>query len=124
MLFCYMILGYLVSVFGGWLVVGGVMYLVRRQIGYPRPFYKPLDLWLGGVERAIATTLTIFAPNLLAAFVGGWVVLKMATNWQRSSEPNASQLGLAALIGSAFSFSVAIAVGLALYPASLAVIAR
>jgi hypothetical protein len=119
-----MILGYLVSVFGGWLVVGGVMYLVRRQIGYPRPFYKPLDLWLGGVERAIATTLTIFAPNLLAAFVGGWVVLKMATNWQRSSEPNASQLGLAALIGSAFSFSVAIAVGLALYPASLAVIAR
>jgi len=104
---------YILSLGGGWLIAGLAVYLMRKSIRIPREFFKVIDLWVGGTERAVATTLVLFAPHYLPGFIGGWVVLKFAANWQRQpNEPGVAQKSLAALVGSIFSFAVAIGAGL------------
>ena len=108
-----LVLAYAVSFFGGWLVAGTVVYFLRRGTDDPRPFVRPIDLWIGGLERAIATTLVIWAPPMLPAFIGGWMALKFAADWQRRPDDlKAARGSLIFLIGSTLSFAVAIGAGL------------
>jgi len=112
---CRLIGAYVPSVFGGFVVVGLLMALmretVRRRLKKWRfvpvrgkrkeQSFAPLDFWIGGTERAVATTLVAFAPSYLATFIGGWVALKFAANWKRQSDndPASAQGSLLFLIG-------------------------
>lgn len=117
---CSVLAAYFVSIFGGWLVAGACVYGMRQSIQSPREFFRWLDLWVGGTERAVATTFAIWAPHLLPAFAGGWIALKLALNWQRRSDPDVYRISLVALVGSVISFAIAIGVALVVHPASLA----
>ena len=110
---------YFVSIVGGWLATAVLLYVIRRTTGLRREFSTWMDFWLGGIERAIATTLVIGAPTLLPAFVGGWVAAKFAAHWQRASDDDVFQRSLVFLLGNAISFAVGIGVGLYFNPASL-----
>jgi hypothetical protein len=107
---------YVLSIGFGWLVAGIGVYLMRRSIGYPREFFRPLDIYVGGCERIVVTTLVMFAPKYVPVFIGGWIVLKFAANWERRTEPKANQASLVALVGSVLSFSAAILAGLIVNP--------
>jgi len=97
------------------------MYLsIGHNQGFSHWLFRWINLWVGGTERAIATTLVIWAPDILAGFVGGWVLLKVAANWQRRSGAEYGQRHLLALVGSAVSFAVAIAAGFLQRTSSLA----
>jgi hypothetical protein len=121
MLAAYYVGAYVLSVLGGYVLVGTCMYLMRRTVGLERPFFEWLDLYVGGTERLVATTLVILAPSYLPAFIGGWVVLKLASNWQRlpGENPKVRKGNLLALIGSVLSFTVAIGFGLLIHPEAL-----
>ena len=99
---------YLLSILGGWLIAGTFVYFMRKSIGKPRPFFRWLDVWLGGAERFVATTLILFQPRYLAPFIGGWVALKFAANWQRRQVDGVEQISQVSLVGSVISFAVAI----------------
>jgi hypothetical protein len=58
----------------------------------------------------------MFAPKYVPVFIGGWIVLKFAANWERRTEPKANQASLVALVGSVLSFSAAILAGLIVNP--------
>lgn len=80
-----------------------------------------LDWFLGGTERLIALMLTLFSPNDLSVFVGGWVAAKLASNWHRDisdcddiEKKVRPRLALASLVGSAVSFGAAVGTGLLL----------
>ena len=79
-----------------------------------------LDKALGFTERFIAVAILIVAPRQVGFFIAGWVALKFAANWKRkeSSEEwekiRNARFSLIALIGSAASFTIAVAVGLLL----------
>ncbi len=79
-----------------------------------------LDKALGFTERFVAVALIVVAPRQVGFFIAGWVVLKFAANWKRkrSSEPwekiRDARFSLISLIGSAASFTIAVAVGLLL----------
>jgi len=107
------------SVAGGWLTTGLMVWVMRRSIGYPRVFFRWSDIWIGGTERAIATALVIWAPSLGPAFIGGWTALKLAVNWRRQTELGAPEMSSIALVGSAFSFAVAVGAGIWVNPALL-----
>jgi hypothetical protein len=106
------VIAYFLSVFGGWLIAGICVYVMRKSIRRPREFFRWIDLWVGGTERAVATTLVLFAHSYLPAFIGGWIALKFAANWKRRNV-GAGQASLVFLVGSVISFAVAI--GAALY---------
>ena len=79
-----------------------------------------LDKVLGFTERFVAVALIVVAPRQVGFFIAGWVALKFAANWKpkRSSEPwekvRDARFSLISLIGSAASFTIAVAVGLLL----------
>ena len=107
---------------GGWLAVGVCLYVMRRLLGIKTTSFALLDLFVGSTERAVALTLVLYSPPYLAAFIGGWVVLKFAIGWQRRPEgEEVGQSSLLALIGNVLSFAISIAVGLYLNPGALAV---
>lgn len=139
------LLGYTLSVIGGWVLVGAFMSIIRKTVPNtkPGPSFAALDLWVGGTERCIATTLILFAPNYLASFIGAWIALKFAAHWKRR-EPDTAPQGIRGdnsggedareqawkyvttssllfLVGSVFSFAVAVACGLLLNPDALKV---
>jgi hypothetical protein len=90
-----------------------------------RPLFEPLDLWVGGTERAVATTLVFYGPKYLAAFIGGWVLLKFALGWQRQGTGRSRlpeevvSRSFLSLGGNAISFAIAVVVGVLLHPQSL-----
>ena len=110
---------YALVLIGGNFLVAGSMHLMRGRVGLKgdAPFHEWSGVFLGLTERAVALTLVISAPRYLAAFIGGWVLLKFAISWQRTPLTDrvarGSQL---ALIGNVVSFAVAIAGGLYLNP--------
>jgi uncharacterized membrane protein len=115
----YVVLAYLVSVFGGYVVVLIAMYLIRKTTGQKQSA-KWIDFWLGGTERAVVTTLVIVAPPYVAAFIGAWMALKVAANWQRRENTDEVRTAtLIALIGSVFSFAIAIGCGVWANPEAL-----
>jgi hypothetical protein len=114
---------YAMSVLGGYLIAGGAVWLIRKQIGKPKDhFFDWLDLWVGGTERFIATTLLVFTPQYLPAFIGAWVAAKFAANWNR--QPDSQKQSMVALLGSAFSFAVAIGAGLLIRPEVLTLLGQ
>ena len=119
-----LLFAYSVSIFGGWLVAGAFVYVMRLTIDHPRQFFRWIDLWVGGAERAVATTLVILAPHLLPPFVGGWVTLKLAVNWQRQKSNGAEQIALVAMVGSVISFTVAVVAALIAKPTALQTLAN
>ena len=90
-----------------------------------RRVFEPLDLWIGSLERATATTLVFYAPKYLAAFIGGWVVLKFALGWQRQGAGRARipeevvTRSFLSLGGNVISFAIAIVVGVLAHPDAL-----
>jgi hypothetical protein len=116
----------LISVFVGHLIVSPVMRCMERLLRLrPHGLFEPLDLWVGGTERAVATTLIFYAPKYLAAFIGGWVVLKFALGWQRerTGRMHVPEVvvthSFLALGGNVISFAIAVVVGVLFHPASL-----
>ena len=122
---------YLLAIFGGWAFVGLCLFTMRAMIGHPgKRSFRMLDFFLGGMERAIAITLVIWAPSYLSSFIGAWIAFKFAANWQRiplqvNEKTNADGLkvvtegSLLFLIGSAISFTIAILAGVFLNPHAL-----
>lgn len=113
----YNILAYVLSILGGWAFVGGGLKVIRVSLKEQHNFFwDPLDFWLGGTERAVATTLILYAPRYLAAFIGGWIALKFAANWKRHTGPKYGRPSLVFLIGNVLSFAAAIAATLYMRP--------
>ena len=80
-----------------------------------------LSTLTGVVERAIITTLVLWAPKVLVLFIGGWMALKLAGGWGLLKDPTPQNrytysIGL---LGSVLSISWAIAVGTYFAPAAL-----
>ncbi|MFZ0149120.1 MAG: hypothetical protein WBG18_23230 [Xanthobacteraceae bacterium] len=115
-----------ISVVGGHLILIPTMGWMERWYRLKqRRRFEPLDLWVGGLERAVATTLVFYAPKYLATFIGGWVVLKFALGWQRerAGRVHAPEVVITrsflALGGNVISFGIAVVVGVLFHPASL-----
>ena len=106
------------AVLGYWAAGYAVQFL--RKKAKPKRHRAALIFCLGATERAVATTLVIFAPPYLPAFIGGWIALKFAVGWQRYKKEKPETGGaMVALIGNVVSFTVAIAVGLIINPSAL-----
>ena len=78
----------------------------------------------GITERAIATTLVIWTPKLLAPFIGGWIALKVAGGWGLLKEPTTRNRAtfVIGLLGSAVSFTWAIWWGIYAAPGAVALL--
>jgi hypothetical protein len=102
--------------FGGWLVVGTCLYLMRWAcLGRPSSFIDLSVIFLGATERGVALTLVLFAPSYLAGFIGGWVALKFALGWKReTTTPEVLTGSMLSLVGNVISFAIPIAVGVVL----------
>jgi len=78
---------------------------------------------LGVFERAIVTTLVIWAPNKTAGFIAGWMAVKIVGNYEilKMDPKNVSNrvLFFIGLLGSVVSLALAIAAGICANPASL-----
>ena len=98
------------ALLGDWLAENSVRLL--REKAKLKHEKNELVFWLGATERAAATTLVVFAPSYLPAFIGGWVALKFAVGWQRYNEPAEAGRAMIALIANVISFAVAIGMGL------------
>ncbi len=124
---------YLVSIGGGFLITGPLVVLMRItsgvQSGKEGNVYKLSTMyswslfWLGSTERGIATTLFIFAPTQLSVFIAGWSAAKIAAGWGRVKDVKYSAGHMTALVGTAWSFCIAIAAGYLAHPETLAVLA-
>ena len=96
----------------GFFVVGGILTFIRRTIRSDRSAFKPVDFWLGTVERYVALALFVWQPASLPWFIGAWVGLKFAANWKRETRADAAQGSLIFLVGNVLSFSFAIGVAM------------
>jgi hypothetical protein len=106
----------------GWGLVGALMRVMRWHVGVStKESWGAMDLWLGSAERLVAATLFALCVPALPAFIGGWIALKFAANWNRiKSEQNAVRKGaLMAMIGSVASFTLAIVGGYLINPQAI-----
>jgi len=94
----------------GFMVVGVLLKLIRWHIGAKRPSFKPLDFWLGTIERLVAMALFVLSQEHLPWFIGAWVGLKFAANWKREKGKDAAEGSMIFLIGNVLSFGFAIGV--------------
>lgn len=121
---------YLVSILGGFIITGPLVYIMRKTSGIDSGkegnlyqfsnIYGWSIFWLGATERGIATTLFIFAPPQLPLFIAGWSAAKIAAGWGRHSDIKYAAGHMSALIGTAWSFCIAIGAGYWVYPGALA----
>jgi|GEM_PF-3098424 len=111
---------YLFVWIGAHFITGVLMWCMRWTMGMTGKAWRMMTFYVGGIERMITLTLVLWAPAQVPLFIGGWIALKMAANWQRQKGPEAAQGNLLALVGNALSFSIPIAVGLWLNPTALA----
>jgi hypothetical protein len=113
---------FFILTFGGWLIVGALMYLMRKHVGVSTTgCWGRLELWLGSVERIAATTMFVYGVSYLPAFIGAWIAFKLAANWRRRKASEEVCKGtLMALIGSIFSCALAIIVGAFINPSAIA----
>jgi fructose-specific phosphotransferase system IIC component len=119
------VIAYVVSIVVGHLLAHFWVVTLQARIAPNKKAEKRvalLDWSLGGLERAIATTLVIWTPSLVPAFIGGWVALKFAGNWQRyqggddKEKWDLAYKSMAFLVGNAASFIVAIGAGMIANP--------
>jgi len=119
-------IAYAASLFGGHIVLGFAMKRVGRLLGNPVPGPQWVTIATGITERIVATTLVIWAPGIIAIFVGGWTAAKFAAGWNRYKDntPAVTHARIMALIATTWSFIIAIAAGLWAHPDSIAVLAK
>ncbi|MCB2062620.1 MAG: hypothetical protein KDE25_04015 [Novosphingobium sp.] len=118
--FCYFL-----SVLGTHVLLGPLLKLMQTTSGsnvtHPADIRSPRNrwwqnLWVGGTERAIVTTLVIYSPKTIPIFIGGWVAAKLAAGWTRFSGVEYASGNVIGLVGNAFSFAAAIAAGMLIAP--------
>ena len=113
-----LVLAYLLTLLGHlpvkWALLG-----LRRIAGQPdKP--APLDLFIGSTERLVVTTMVIWTPRYVPAFIGAWMAFKIAANWQRVPNSSMARQGtLIGLLGNVYSFAIAIGAGLLANPEAL-----
>lgn len=122
-------LAYTISILGGFLITGPLVLIMRKTSGVSSgkegnyysssTMYSWSLFWLGGTERGIATTLFMFAPAQLPVFVAGWSAAKIAAGWGRVSDIKYAAGHMTALVGTAWSFCVAIGAGYWACPTAL-----
>src|SRR5437762_11747770 len=84
-------------------------YVKKWETGWATTQVGPKTAERYGELLRLHVSLVIFAPKYVGPFIGAWVVLKIAANWQREKNTEATRLGtLLALVGNVFSFTVAI----------------
>jgi hypothetical protein len=124
------IISYVVSLIGGHFIAGFSVIYLKRSIDST---YDPktsrntaIDWSIGIIERGITTTLVIWAPSLAGPFIGGWIALKFAANWDKRAvagddiaQQNIARHRLVGIVGSCVSLIVAVAVALIIHPMSL-----
>lgn len=71
-----------------------------------------IPMLVGIFERAIVTSLMLWAPKLTAPFLGGWMALKVAGGWGLLKEPTTRNRAtfFIGLLGNVVSFAWAIGV--------------
>ena len=112
---------YIFSLFVAHLVIRQILRWIRKQT-YQDDKAKPLDFYLGITERAVATSLVVWAPSYVGAFIGAWVAAKLAANWNWRGNTEAARQGtLTALIGNVISFAFAVGAGVFLNSDALSV---
>jgi hypothetical protein len=103
--------------------IGTMRYAVlprrRRFCERVREGYNWLAFSVGVTERTAAILLSIFLPNYLGWFIGGWMAYKYAVNWQQHEKVAARDKSLMALVGTAWSFIMALAAGFLINPDAL-----
>jgi hypothetical protein len=104
----YVVALYALGSFGGFFVVGAAMKFMRWHAGLKRPSFKPIDFWLGSIERLVTMLIFAFKPDQLPWFIGAWVGLKFAANWKRQTGPETSEFSMLFLIGNVLSFGFAL----------------
>jgi len=113
---------FLISIIGGLIVVTAVIKLMRLTTGHKDPAIEWSVVWVGTTERIVTTALVIWAPKYVASFIGAWMAMKLAANWQREKNTKETRLGtMLALVGNVVSFAVAILAGLIANPNALTV---
>ena len=122
------------SMFGGFLLNGPLVFLMRMTSGIDSTkagetyklskVYNWSIFWLGSTERGIATTLFVYAPAQLSVFIAGWSAAKIAAGWGRTTGIKHAAGHQSALIGTAWSFIIAIAAGYWVNAESLSVLAN
>lgn len=113
-----------VIVFGGGAIIGAFISMMQRHLKIVPPDercsgFNRLVFFVGATERVAAVLLIVFAPVYTAPFVGGWIALKYAANWQPRDAPFARQKSLLALIGTVWSFGFGILAGCIINPTAL-----
>lgn len=118
---CQIIWAFVISVIGGQLVLAPIMECVRHLYGRATKRDWFVSFASGMTERAVATALVMWAPAFVGPFVGGWTVAKFAAGWGRIERgtPDIRSLHVMALVGTTWSFAIAIAVGLWFHPESV-----
>jgi hypothetical protein len=122
----------MISVFGGaaatLALVSGLTAILQKRGLVKRTHQRVwwLVAMVGMAERAIVTTLLIWAPPLTAGFVGGWVLLKFAGGWTRYKEPSVENraIFMVAMLGNVLSIGWAVLCALNFAPGSLAALAK
>ena len=116
------IAGLTLSLVGGYVVVRGVLWALRKYQGLAekpeRSAGEPRRVppWLTGVmERLFFTVVVAFDISGAAIAMIGWITLKLATNWNRpgtQSQERWSAWAFSALIGGLVSMLFALLGGL------------
>jgi hypothetical protein len=100
---------YLLSVGLGAVFVTYCLRAIRALTKQPQDRGNLLAILLGCVERAVATTLILYASgHYLPQFIGAWVTLKFAASWSRYKGIKYAEGHIIGLIGSVLSFGFAI----------------
>ncbi len=102
-----LIIGYLVSSVGGalvlWLLVDKIAWGYLTMRGIEKKGHM-LTFPMGIIERILYTTVFLIGqPD----FVGVWLLLKVASQWQRWQEPNQRGVYNVFLIGNGLSLLIA-----------------
>jgi formate/nitrite transporter FocA (FNT family) len=75
---------YFLSALGGAVFVSICLYGIRAFTKQPQEIWNRLAFLIGCVERAVATTLILYASgHYLPQFIGAWIAFKFAAGWSR-----------------------------------------
>lgn len=116
----------LFSAVAGGVVTGILMWVSDRVLKWnERNWFT--SIIVGATERIAITVIFIAAPQTLLLFLGGWTVAKFANGWDRVADNNSGTVRarrLMALVGTLWSYAIAIGTGYWMHSASLSLVAH